>query len=93
MVFKAPTEWQSGTEGEDFIKRVIGVPGDHLVCCDDQERLMINGASLDEPYIYKDADGSAGPGRGREVRRRRAARPALGHGRPPLRLRRLAGAL
>ncbi|GID98528.1 signal peptidase I [Amorphoplanes digitatis] len=61
VVFKAPTEWQSGTEGEDFIKRVIGVPGDHLVCCDDQERLMINGASLDEPYIYKDADGRQDP--------------------------------
>ncbi|MGX6604175.1 signal peptidase I [Micromonosporaceae bacterium Da 78-11] len=58
IVFKAPTEWQSGTEGEDFIKRIIGVPGDHIVCCDDQHRLMINGHSLDEPYIYRDADGT-----------------------------------
>ncbi len=61
VVFKAPTDWQSGTEGEDFIKRIIGVGGDHIVCCDDQERLMINGHSLDEPYIYTDADGKQDP--------------------------------
>jgi signal peptidase I len=58
IVFKAPTEWQSGAEGEDFIKRIIGVPGDHVVCCDPQNRLMINGHSIDEPYIYHDADGT-----------------------------------
>ncbi|MEU8330946.1 signal peptidase I [Micromonospora sp. NPDC048839] len=52
IVFKAPIEWSGNPEGEDFIKRVIGVPGDHVVCCDPQERLMINGKSLDEPYIF-----------------------------------------
>jgi signal peptidase I len=61
VVFKAPTDWQSGTEGEDFIKRIIGVSGDRVVCCDDQERLMINGHSLDEPFIYTDADGKQDP--------------------------------
>jgi signal peptidase I len=61
IVFKAPTDWQSGTEGEDFIKRIIGVEGDHLVCCDAQQRLMINGHSLDEPYIYKDDQGNQDP--------------------------------
>jgi signal peptidase I len=61
VVFKAPADWQSGTEGEDFIKRIIGVGGDHVVCCDDQERLMINGHSLDEPFIYTDADGQQDP--------------------------------
>jgi signal peptidase I len=58
VVFKAPADWQSGTEGEDFIKRIIGVGGDHVVCCDDQQRLMINGRSLTERYIYRDADGT-----------------------------------
>ena len=61
VVFKAPSDWQSGTEGEDFIKRIIGVGGDHIVCCDDQERLMINGHSLDEPFIYTGADGRQDP--------------------------------
>ena len=36
----------------DFIKRVIGVPGDHVVCCDKQGRITVNGTPLDEPYIY-----------------------------------------
>ena len=61
VVFKAPTDWQSGTEGEDFIKRIIGVGGDHVVCCDAQQRLVINGHSLDEPYIYKDESGNQDP--------------------------------
>ncbi|MCG5465835.1 signal peptidase I [Micromonospora sp. NPDC053740] len=52
IVFKAPTAWSGNPDGEDFIKRVIGVPGDHVVCCDPEERLMINGKSLDEPYIF-----------------------------------------
>ncbi|MEH0932350.1 signal peptidase I [Micromonospora sp. CPCC 205558] len=52
IVFKAPTAWSGNPDGEDFIKRVIGIPGDHVVCCDPQERLMINGKSLDEPYIF-----------------------------------------
>jgi signal peptidase I len=86
VVFKAPPDWQSGTEGEDFIKRIIGVGGDHVVCCDANQHLMINGHSLNEPYIFTE-DGT------RELRDHRAVRPALGDGRPPGRLRRLAGAL
>jgi signal peptidase I len=61
VVFKAPAQWQTGDEGEDFIKRIIGVGGDHVVCCDDQERIQINGQSLDEPFIYRDADGTQDP--------------------------------
>ena len=36
----------------DFVKRVIGVGGDHLVCCDEQGRITVNGRPLDEPYVY-----------------------------------------
>ncbi len=59
IVFKAPEDWRSDPAEEDFIKRVIGVGGDHVVCCDAQHRLVVNGHSLDEPYIYADADGVA----------------------------------
>jgi signal peptidase I len=59
IVFEAPANWRSGTADEDFIKRVIGIPGDHIVCCDDQQRLMINGYALNEPYIYTSDDGVA----------------------------------
>lgn len=34
-----------------YVKRVIGVPGDHVTCCDDEGRLAINGAPVDEPYV------------------------------------------
>ena len=38
----------------DFIKRVIGLPGDKVACCDAQGRITVNGVGIDEPYI---ADG------------------------------------
>jgi signal peptidase I len=50
VVFKAPPQWSASEE--DFIKRVIAVGGDRVVCCDEQQRLVINGHSLDEPYLY-----------------------------------------
>ena len=37
--------------GEHLIKRVIGVPGDHVVCCDAEGRVSVNGVSIDESYI------------------------------------------
>jgi signal peptidase I len=56
VVFKAPSEWQKpAPEGEDFIKRIIGVGGDQVACCDSQGRLEVNGHPLDEPYIYTEA--------------------------------------
>src|SRR6201995_6085328 len=48
IVVKAPEDWQSGDEGEDFIKRINGTPGDHVVCCDSKQRLIIHGHSRDE---------------------------------------------
>lgn len=33
---------------EHLVKRVIGLPGDHVVCCDAQGRLSVNGADIDE---------------------------------------------
>ncbi|MGH3729978.1 MAG: signal peptidase I, partial [Micromonosporaceae bacterium] len=40
---------------KDFIKRVIGVPGDIVACCDAQGRVTVNGHPLDEPYIFENA--------------------------------------
>lgn len=33
-----------------IIKRVIGLPGDHVVCCDVFGNLTVNGTALEEPY-------------------------------------------
>ena len=37
---------------EHLIKRLIGLPGDHVVCCDEQSRITINGTAISEPYVY-----------------------------------------
>lgn len=39
------------TSDNHLIKRVIGLPGDHIVCCDAQGRLTVNGVPLTEPYV------------------------------------------
>jgi signal peptidase I len=37
----------------DYIKRVVGVGGDHVVCCDKDGRLEVNGRSVDEStFLY-----------------------------------------
>lgn len=37
--------------GEHLIKRVIGLPGDRVACCDAEGRLTVNGEPIDEPYL------------------------------------------
>jgi signal peptidase I len=51
--------WFAGLVGfappseKDFIKRVIGVPGDLVECCDAHGRVKVNGVPLDEKdYLY-----------------------------------------
>jgi signal peptidase I len=39
---------------KDFIKRIIGVPGDTVQCCDSQGRVTVNGRGIDEPYVFDD---------------------------------------
>jgi signal peptidase I len=40
----------------DFIKRVIGLPGDHVVCCNAQGLVTVNGVPLHESsYLYPGA--------------------------------------
>lgn len=41
-----------------LVKRLIGLPGDHVTCCDSQGRVEVNGYALDETsYLYKDTNG------------------------------------
>jgi signal peptidase I len=42
-----------GHPGDILIKRVIGIPGDHVVCCDAEGRVTVNGVPLNEQsYLY-----------------------------------------
>ena len=41
-----------------LIKRAIGLPGDTVVCCDEQGRVTVNGTALDETsYLYTSPEG------------------------------------
>ncbi len=43
-----------GLTGNDttYVKRVIGLPGDSVRCCDEDDRLTVNGQPVAEPYLY-----------------------------------------
>ncbi|CAB4535631.1 MAG: signal peptidase I [Actinobacteria bacterium] len=36
---------------QHLVKRIIGKPGDHVVCCSLSEKLTINGVEITEPYL------------------------------------------
>ena len=36
---------------DHLIKRVIGLPGDHVVCCNEFGQMTVNGVPLEEPYV------------------------------------------
>lgn len=55
---EASNPLQSGLEkvglfptGGHLIKRVVGIGGDTVTCCDDTGSLTVNGESIDEPYL------------------------------------------
>ncbi|KTS02272.1 MULTISPECIES: signal peptidase I [Microbacterium] len=51
----------SAPDSDDhLIKRVIGTPGDHVVCCNALGQTSVNGVPLDEPYV-KLAPGATAP--------------------------------
>jgi signal peptidase I len=57
---RAVAQALGGPVGEsDFVKRVVGVGGDHVVCCDDEGRITVNDRPLEEPYVYPGDDPSA----------------------------------
>ncbi|MBB2974626.1 signal peptidase I [Microbacterium endophyticum] len=51
----------SASDSDDhLIKRVIGLPGDHVVCCNDLGQITVNGVAIDESsYIQVPDPGAA----------------------------------
>jgi len=35
-----------------LVKRVVGVAGDHVVCCTNTGKITVNGKEMNEPYIF-----------------------------------------
>ncbi|GGE68402.1 signal peptidase I [Nesterenkonia cremea] len=40
------------TSSHYVVKRVVGMEGDHIECCDDEGRILVNGEPIDEPYLF-----------------------------------------
>jgi signal peptidase I len=51
IVFNPPSSWAEGGD-VPFIKRIIGLPGDHVELRDG--KVFVNGIELNEPYIFVD---------------------------------------
>jgi signal peptidase I len=51
VVFTAPAAWTASDRDQQLVKRVIGLPGERVACCDTQARWTINGKPLSEPYV------------------------------------------
>jgi signal peptidase I len=50
VVLRVPAK-VSGTS-DPFMKRLIGLPGDHVACCNASGRMTVNGKALNETYLY-----------------------------------------
>lgn len=50
VVFDGTDVWGAAANEQLLAKRVIGVAGDHVVCCDPDGRIKRNGRTLLEPY-------------------------------------------
>jgi len=58
VVFDVPTSWRraAADSGADLssgrmVKRVVGIGGDHVVCCAPGGHLVVNGEVIEEPYL------------------------------------------
>lgn len=45
-------EQQTVPSPGNYVRRVIGLPGDHVACCAAHGRITVNGKPLDESYLY-----------------------------------------
>ncbi len=52
QVLRAAASLLSIDTGTDYVKRVVGVPGDEVMCCDPSGRLVVNQVAVNEAYLF-----------------------------------------
>lgn len=52
QLLHAATSLLSIDTGTDYVKRVVGVPGDQVMCCDGSGAIVVNQAAVREPYLF-----------------------------------------
>jgi signal peptidase I len=52
IVLHVPARRSGGDPTLGFVKRLIGLPGDHVACCNASGRVTVNGKALNETYLY-----------------------------------------
>lgn len=48
-------------DNDHLIKRIIGLPGDHVKCCNAKGQITVNGSAINEPFLYPGAAPSQTP--------------------------------
>lgn len=61
------TAWGHVNMEAPFVKRVVGVGGDTVECCDEQRHLVVNGRPVEEPYVPEPDSGTPPAGFSAEV--------------------------
>jgi signal peptidase I len=54
IVLFRTAHWPGAADGTELVKRVIGVGGDTVACCDHSGGITVNGTSVTEPYVHND---------------------------------------
>lgn len=53
VVFDAADVWTAPGATDEYVKRVIGVAGDRVMCCTPDGHMAVNGVVVDEPYLLE----------------------------------------
>ncbi|NUT19820.1 MAG: signal peptidase I [Hamadaea sp.] len=53
VVFSTPKAWVAAGGDRSLVKRVIGLPGERVSCCDAKGQWLIDDKPLAEPYVQK----------------------------------------
>lgn len=61
VAFSAPDGWLATKGDSKLVKRVIGLPGERVACCDPSGKWTVDGKPLAEPYVKAGSATACGP--------------------------------